>query len=157
MEEGGTSPEPVMGEIGRGIALGQSGDRAAARTLFAHVWDRIAAGDALQRCALAHSMADVQDDPEDELVWDLRALEAAEEVGDAATAAAGMTGGARALLPSLHLNLADVYRRLGDTHRAAEHAARGLAAVDVLPDDGYGRMVREGLERIEARLAAGQD
>jgi hypothetical protein len=50
-------------------------EREAARRLFADLWEEIGAGgDALHRCALAHSMADVQDDVREELVWDLRAF-----------------------------------------------------------------------------------
>lgn len=52
--------DEVMAGIGRGIELRMAGDHAAARALFAELWDRIGAtGDALHRCALAHSMADV--------------------------------------------------------------------------------------------------
>lgn len=32
------------------------------------------------------------------------------------------------------------------------HLRRGLAAADVLGDDGYGAMIRGGLTRLQARL-----
>jgi len=55
-----------------------SSDREGARGRLAALWDEIHAdGDALCRCTLAHYMADMQDDPREELLWDLRALEAA--------------------------------------------------------------------------------
>jgi hypothetical protein len=53
----------------------------------------------------------------------------------------------------LHLNLGEGYRKLGDGARAREHLDRGLAAVDTLPDDGYGRIIRGGLEGLAQRLA----
>ena len=55
--------------------------------------------------------------------------------------------------PSLHLNLADVYRRLGGGPQARRHLALAQAAVGALDDDGYGRMIREGIARCAARLA----
>ena len=73
-------PDVPMTRIGEGIALSQRGERDAARRLFTMVWADIGGedGDPLYRCALAHSMADVQDAAHDELVWDLRALAAAD-------------------------------------------------------------------------------
>lgn len=97
-------------------------------------------GDALHRCALAHWMADVQDDLRAELTWDLRALDAA--------------GSIEAFYPSLHLNLGEVYRKLGDRQKAAEHLALGRAGVNALDDDGYAKMIIQGLDGLEARLAA---
>jgi hypothetical protein len=64
-----TEPDPIMIGIGEGIAKSQAGDRARARSIFNAVWEQIGDdGDPLHRCALAHSMADVQDDPRQELV-----------------------------------------------------------------------------------------
>ncbi len=56
------------------MALSHAGERDAARGVFSAVWEEIGgeAGYPFHRCALAHAMADVQDDPADELVWDLR-------------------------------------------------------------------------------------
>lgn len=143
-----------MVRVGQAIETGQLGDRAGARLLLEAAWAEVgSAGDALHRCAIAHSMADVQDDAHDELVWDLRALEAAAGVSDERVEAAGMPGSARGLLPSLHLNLADVYRRLGEVERAREHVARGSEALDVLSDDGYRRMIAAALRRVEEGLA----
>jgi hypothetical protein len=49
------------------------GDREEARSRFTALWDEIGdEGDPLHHCTLAHFMADAQDDPEEELVWDLR-------------------------------------------------------------------------------------
>ncbi|MER6175187.1 hypothetical protein [Streptosporangium sp. NPDC001681] len=146
-------PDVTMAKIGQGMELGQSGERAAARRLFSELWQEIGAtGDPLHRCALAHSMADVQDDAHEELLWDLRALEAADLITDARARQAGVTGPASGFYPSLHLNLGDVYRRLGDLDRARDHLRRGRAAVDALGDDGYGQMIRQGLDRLADRL-----
>jgi len=57
-----TEADAVMVRIGEGIALREQGERVAARELFAEVWGEIGGdnGDLFHRCALAHSMADVQ-------------------------------------------------------------------------------------------------
>jgi hypothetical protein len=86
-------------------------------------------------------------------VWDLRALSAAEHISDHRAAEAGMTASVASLYPSLHLNLGECYRKLGQPEPAAEHLRRGLAAAGALTDDGYGRMVRGGLDRLAVRLA----
>lgn len=144
-----------MKRVGEGIELSQSGDREAARRLLADVWNEIGGerGDPLHRCALAHSMADVQDHVRDELLWDRRALAAADLVSDERAAAAGVTSPVAGFYPSLHLNLAECYRKLGDQEQARQHLAAGQAAVGVLPDDGYGRMISGGLQRLAERLA----
>jgi hypothetical protein len=64
---------------------------------------------------LAHYMADMQDDPHAELLWDRRALEAAAAIAGEA---------AREYYPSLYLNLAEDYRKLGDWNAARVHLAR---------------------------------
>lgn len=144
-----------MFEIGRGIGLAQSGDRDGARALFAALWTDLDEHDHLHRCAVAHSMADVQDAPRDALAWDLRALEAAESVTDADTARAGISGGRRALFPSLHLNLADLYVKLDEPDRARAHVARGFEVLEDLDANGYLDTIRSALERIAATLDPG--
>jgi tetratricopeptide (TPR) repeat protein len=146
-------PDAIMTRIGKGIELGQRGERDAARDIFSQAWDEIgSSGDALHRCALAHWMADVQDDVHEELVWDLRALEAADSVTDERAQQAGVTGSVSGFYPSLHLNLGEAYRKLGDHDRARDHLERGRAAVGALGDDGYGQMVKGGLDRLADRL-----
>ena len=148
-------PDTTMAEVGRGVALSHGGERDAARRVFETLWEDIGGedGDPLHRCAVAHAMADVQDDPADELTWDLRALAAADLISDGRATEVGMTAPAAALYPSLHLNLGECYRKLGQQEPAREHLRRGLAATSALPDDGYGRMVRAGLIRLSDRLA----
>jgi hypothetical protein len=146
-------PDETMTAIGRGIALSQRGEREAGKRSLTEIWAEIGAenGDPLHRCALAHAMADLQDDVREELVWDLRALEAAHLITDDRAARAGVIGAA-ALYPSLHLNLGDCYRRLGEVAAAGDHLRQGLAAAEALPDDGYARMVKGGLQRLGERL-----
>jgi len=146
-------PDATMKCIGEGIELSQRGERDAARRLFAQVWSDIGgeSGDPFHRCALAHWMADVQDDVQEELIWDLRALAAADLVTDERAALAGVMTPVAGFYPS-HLNLGEYYRKIGDLDRAREHHKQGLDAVVALGDDGYGRMIMGGLDWLGERL-----
>lgn len=55
-------------------------------------------------------------------------------------------------VPSLHLNLAEDHRTLGDLAQAREHIdlARDLSAV--LPEDPYDTMVHQAIARVSAAL-----
>jgi hypothetical protein len=101
-------------------------------------------------------MADVQDDPHEELTWDLRALAAADLITVERGAQAGLTSPVSGFYPSLHLNLGECCRKLGDLDRAREHLQRGQVAVSALGSDGYGLMIKGGLERL-ARVRPGDD
>ncbi|SDF41441.1 hypothetical protein SAMN05216553_101521 [Lentzea fradiae] len=144
-----------MTRIGEAVALHhQQGQREAAREQFARIWEDIGGeqGDPLHVCVLAHSMADVQDDVREELVWDLRALAAADSVSAESAARAGVTLPVAGLYPSLHLNVGECYRKLGDLARAREHLDLARETIGVLADDDYGRLVRGGLEDLERKL-----
>lgn len=94
-----SKPDSTMIRIGEGIELNHRGERAAARELFTQVWHEIGEdGDQLHQCALAHSMADVQEDVREELLWDLRALAAADGLTDERAARAGVTSPVAGLL-----------------------------------------------------------
>jgi hypothetical protein len=143
----------MLTQIGSAVELGQCGERPAARGVLATLWEQVGpAGDPLHRVAIAHAMADLQDDLQGELRWDLQALEAAGSVTDERAADAGSMSAA-ALYPSLHLNLAEDYRKLGDLWAAWRHVHLGFAVVSALGNDGYGRMIIGALERLAARLA----
>ncbi|OON77367.1 hypothetical protein [Streptomyces tsukubensis] len=145
--------DPMMTRIGQVIILQHAGDREEARNRFAALWAEIGdGGDPLHRCTLAHYMADTQDDPADELAWDLAALAAADSLPDDRLSARRRTLALRALAPSLHLNLAADYVKLGARDSALGHLHRARAATGFLTDDVYGAGVRAALDRMETRL-----
>ncbi|MFG2196546.1 hypothetical protein [Streptomyces sp. NPDC048639] len=151
-----------MTRIGQVVMLHRGGDRDEARSRFAALWEEIGEdGDPLHRCTLAHYMADTQDDPADELAWDVRALRAADSLPDAPTdtrvAAHGGAGhrrslALRAFYPSLHLNLAADYVKLGRHAAAKRELDRARARAGVLGDDDYGDGVRAAIARLGWRL-----
>ncbi len=147
------APDAVMTRIGQVVMLHHAGDREEARQRFLRLWAEIGEdGDPLHRCTLAHYMADTQDEPADELAWDLRALTAAEELADDRLAAQEGALAVRALYPSLHLNLAADYVKLGHGRAARTHLDRARVASESLADDGYGNGVRAAIGRLETRL-----
>ncbi|MEU0133301.1 hypothetical protein ABZ172_04560 [Streptomyces sp. NPDC006296] len=146
----------VMTRIGQAVMLLHAGDREEARNRFGILWSEIGErGDALHRCTLAHYMAGTQDDPGDGLAWDLRALTAAEGLTGAGTVPGAEhrdSTAVRALVPSLHLNLAGSYLKLQHFDAARIHLDRAWDAVDALEEDGYGGGVRAAIGRMELRL-----
>ncbi|MFC4013325.1 hypothetical protein ACFOY2_39285 [Nonomuraea purpurea] len=147
--------DPTMARIGQGVELHHhQGRREAARDLFAQIWDDIGGeqGEPLHVCVLAHSMADTQDDVHEELMWDLRALAAADRVTDEQVAQVGVALPVAGLYPSLHLNLSECYRKLGDLDRAREHLQQARAGIGALGDDEYGQLIKGGLEQLAEQL-----
>jgi hypothetical protein len=146
--------DPTLLRIGEVVQLGHGGDRETARRRFAEIWTEIGGeqGDPLQRCTLAHAMADMQDDVAEELVWDQRAMAAVDGITEERIAEAGVAIPVAGLYPSLHLNLSECYRKLGDLDRAREHLAQAEATIDALGDDAYGRLIRDGLDKVAELL-----
>jgi len=146
--------EPTLVRIGEAVQVGHRGDRAAARRLFEEIWTEIGGeqGDPLHVCTLAHSMADMQDDVHEELTWDLRALAAVDRLTDDRVARAGVPLTVAGLHPSLHLNLSECYRKLGDLDRARDHLRQARDTIGALGDDDYGRLIRQGLQQVEEHL-----
>jgi hypothetical protein len=145
--------DPVMARIAAAQQQALAGDTAGARAAFDGLWDELGPdGDPLHVVSLAHSMADLQDDPADELTWDQRALRAAGGLTDerARSYHAGLSAGG--MLPSLHLNLAADYARLGRLDEAREHLRTARDGVAGLPEGGYGQMIRAGIDRLAGEI-----
>ncbi|MGQ0680419.1 MAG: hypothetical protein ACT4OM_12320 [Actinomycetota bacterium] len=146
-----THHDPTLNRIKDAMRLFHRAERQEARSRLLTLWDELGEeSDEFHRCVLAHYMADTQDDPLEELAWDRRALEVAETVSrdrQDPTASA-----VRAFFPSLHLNLADGYRRMGDFDQARRHVEQGIQDSGVLSFDAYGQNVRAGLNRVEAQI-----
>ncbi|MCQ9134854.1 hypothetical protein [Streptomyces hilarionis] len=167
--QGRTTPDTLLTRIGQVVMLHHGGDREEARRRLLDLWTELGEeGDALHRCTLAHYLADTHDDPADELAWDLRALTAAQEhdgsAGERGRPGEEARGGAlarasceaRALFPSLHLNLAADYVKLGRPEAARSHVRRARRAAAALGDDSYGDGVRAAISRMELRLGEGE-
>lgn len=121
---------------------------AEGRRLLLELWGELGADKGYHQSVTAHYLADTETEVADELRWDLLALEAAESVDEGSPYAAAV----RMFFPSLHLNLADGYRRMGDFDKARYHSEEGMAAGGVLGLDHYGQTVRGGLVRVQTQI-----
>ena len=135
------------------VQVSMGGDRSKGRELLEACWAHTHSEDHAQRCVVAHYLADLQDDLDDEIRWDDAALSAYEHVSETGLAAVGIASAA-GLAPSLHLNLGDGYARRGDLSAARRELDAGLAFAAALGDGGYGTMIRKGLAGLAERLNA---
>ncbi|MFD4459923.1 hypothetical protein [Nocardia sp. NPDC058480] len=150
-----TTADPIMTRITQGVTDFRTGDADGARTTLLEVWADIGpAGDPLHRCALAHYLADVYDDPAEALVWDVRALDAADALTDTRLNDYHAGLQVAGFYPSLHLNLADNFRRLGAFPAATRHLEEARERLDILPDDDYGALIRRIVPEIALAIAS---
>ncbi|MFE9787209.1 hypothetical protein ACFYO7_17680 [Nocardia salmonicida] len=150
-----TTADPIMTRIIQGVSDFRTGDPDRARTTLLEVWADIGpAGDPLHRCTLAHYLADTYDDPAEALVWDVRALDAADTLTDTRLNDHHAGLQVAGFYPSLHLNLADNFRRLGAFPAATRHLEAARERLDILPDDDYGALIRGACTGVAAAIAA---
>lgn len=142
-------------DITAAISTALGGDREAGREDLLACWDTVSDGEHAKRCVLAHYLADLEGNLDNEITWDERALVAYQHVGESDLAPIGIPS-ANGLAPSLHLNLGDGYLRQGHLDRARSHLNAGLSTVHHLGGDGYGAMIRTGLKRLDARIATAE-
>ena len=134
------------------VAILQSGDRCAGKLELQRLWNDGFETDPYRRCIIAHFLADTEEDVAMELAWDIAALEAA--TGRAEGDADPLAPARASFLPSLHLNVGDAYRRIGNLEQARFHAKAGLRRASVLEENGYGSMIKTGLDRLHMRTEA---
>jgi hypothetical protein len=134
-------------------------DRAAGRQALIALWDALETGDAAARCILAHFLADAQDGLDDEIAWDETALAESAKISDDDLRAIQPTLHVAGFMSSLHVNLADGYRRLGRFEAARRHLESSLAGNGALtgdrPEDvAYRDMIVTGQQRVAAAIEA---
>ncbi|MCQ4211906.1 hypothetical protein [Streptomyces longispororuber] len=146
--------DPTMEAIGRAVVEGRTGDTLSARQQLLDLWAAIGVtGDPLHRCSLAHYLADLYEDPAQALAWDVRALDAADAVTDQRVQEHHAGVHVAGFYPSLHLNLADNYRRLGSFDAATEHINAAREHAPSLPDDAYGAFLRTVLDEVAEAIS----
>jgi hypothetical protein len=147
----GDAEPSLQARIRSAVRQRESGDVAGARASLEELLPAAEAGSTFDWLFFAHSYADVQHDAAQELRWDLAALDALDHTTEDDVAREGVPGGRAGLLPSLHLNVADVCRRLGDDEQAQRHYERGARHLAALDDDTYGESIREAFRRFGER------
>ncbi|XVX19219.1 hypothetical protein ACQP1U_12965 [Actinomycetota bacterium] len=139
-------------EILHAIQQSLAGRSTTARAALQACWDHTGEQDAAQRCVIAHYLADQQEALDDEIAWDETALSAFPGIADGDLAAIGVPSSA-AFEPSLRLNLGDGYRRAGRLEEARAQLELAQASAHLLPTEGYGAMIRGGIQKLSDRLS----
>jgi len=149
------SNDRVMDRINAAINTLHAGERAQAATSLASIYAEISdRGDPFHLCILSHFMADAQNDPERELEWDLRALEAAAKVTEQRAKDHHSSLSISSFYPSLHLNAGDAYLRLGMIEQARKHVLAAQACLTDVADTPLGDMTRAAIGRLADRVEA---
>lgn len=147
--------DDTMTAITRAVALGHEGQPDAARESLLSLWNSFGPqGDPLHRCTLAHYLADLHDDAAEALTWDIRALDAADALTNARAQEFDPALDVQGFYPSLHLNLADNYRRLSSFPAARRELAAARAKLHTLPETPYSTMIRTAVDEVEAAIQA---
>lgn len=137
-----TPDGPLVARIVAARTLADGGDYVAARAQLDALWDEVTlARDHFHACVVAHYRAHLEETLDGLLHWHVRALAAADAVGDERV---------RPFYPSLHGNLADTYLCLGDAAHARQHVEQARATEHLLAADGYGAMVHGLIARLDA-------
>jgi tetratricopeptide (TPR) repeat protein len=110
------------------------GNAAEAARLFYQAWDD--ATNDFEKFTAAHYVARHQNTVADKLKWDKTALSLALQLDDEKL---------KASYPSLYLNIAKCYEDLKDLDNAKKNYEVALSYTNLLPDDGYGRMIKSGI------------
>lgn len=149
-----TQQDETLARIKHAFRLYCRSEVGEGRRLLQELWGELGPDQAYHRSVTAHYLADTENDPEEELKWDLLALEAVQGAATEPDASKQdpYAAAIRVFLPSLHLNLADDYRRMGDFEKARHHAEQGMESGGVLGLDHYGQTVRGGLVRVQTQI-----
>ncbi|MGA8046614.1 MAG: hypothetical protein WCA30_10175 [Dermatophilaceae bacterium] len=137
--------------ITRAVGLALGGEKELGRDALSDCWTGTTDTDHAQRCVIAHYLADLQSSLEGEVAWDEAALAEFAHVTDEDLASVGILSAA-AMAPSLHLNLGDGYLRQGRLDAARAQLDAAMRARSALSSDGYGDLIRAGLDRLQQRL-----
>jgi tetratricopeptide (TPR) repeat protein len=118
-----------------GMDLEGEGKNEEAAKVFLQAWEQ-ADGDK-EKFTAAHYVARHQNSVADKLAWDEIALDLALKVKDDSVKGA---------YPSLYLNIAKGYEDLKEFDKAIKNYETALSYVDSLHEDGYGKMIKGGVE-----------
>jgi tetratricopeptide (TPR) repeat protein len=127
---------PIVKLCADGMMLEGEGKPAEAQALFTQAWEQ--ATNDFERFTTAHYVARHQADTANKLKWDQIAIELALKADDETL---------RQAYPSLYLNVAKGYEDLGQLQQALAHYTLAQTHAINLPDDGYGNMIRQGIQK----------
>ncbi len=135
------SNNKVIQLCAKGMEMETNQKPEEAQTLFLQAWNE--ATNDFEKFTAAHYVARHQKSIQDKLKWDEIALAFALKINDSS-----MT----ANYPSLYLNIAKCYEDLKDFGNAQKNYQVALSYADLLPDNGYGQIIKSGIKNGIQRL-----
>ncbi len=132
----------ILALCAQGMMLEGEGKNEEASRLFMQAWEE--AENDFEKFTAAHYVARHQPAVADKLQWDMTALEYARRVDSDVVSAT---------YPSLYLNIAKCYEDMNDRENAKSNYKLANSFVHLLPDDGYGNMIRNGVAQGMARVS----
>ena len=124
------------------MAMEEKGKSEEASKLFLLAWNE--ATNDFEKFIAAHYVARHQKNVSGKLKWLETALQFALKINNDSVKAA---------FPSLYLNIAKCYEELKDFDNARKNYQSALYFAGLLPDDGYGKMIKggimNGIERVK--------
>ena len=118
----------------KGMESEGHGHLTEASNRFNEAWN-LASTD-FEKFTAAHYVARHQKSICDKLAWDEKALQHALKIEDETV---------KGTLPSLYLNVGKCYEDLSDFENAKSNYRAAFSFTHLLPDDGYGKMIRTGI------------
>ncbi|WP_208394822.1 hypothetical protein [Mucilaginibacter gilvus] len=118
----------------KGMQAEAEGNIAEATDCFKKAWE--AATNDFERFTAAHYRARNQPDPQVTLQWNLAALKYADAI---------KSDELKTHYPSLYLNIGKSYETLNDLPSAAKYYQLASESAVHLPDNGYGKMLKAGI------------
>jgi tetratricopeptide (TPR) repeat protein len=124
-----------------GMNFEAQGQTEKAKQLFQQAWD--SSSNDFEKFTSAHYVARHQKSSADKLKWDETALNLALKIKDE---------NMKQHYPSLYLNIAKCYEDLKDIDNARKNYQSALSFANLLPDDGYGKMIKSGINNGIERI-----
>jgi len=124
----------------QGMDMEGKGDSKEASKIFLQAWNE--ATNDFEKFTAAHYVARHQKTVTDKLKWDKTALQLALKINDDTI---------KGTYPSLYLNIAKCHEDLNDFNNAKKNYKMALSFIDLLPDNGYGNMIKDGIMNGIAR------
>ena len=125
----------IVNLCSEGLVLEGQGLKKEAFRLFQQAWNE--ASNDFEKFTSAHYVARHQENIKDKLKWDETALNLALKINDE---------NVKGALPSLYLNIGKCYEELNDIQNAKINYELALSFCNLLPEDGYGNLIKGGIE-----------
>ena len=146
-----TIVDDLMEKLQSIIQISQSGDSKKARILFDEIIPSLG-NDPLHNCIFAHYMADVQEEFEKELYWDLKSLECLDNLTDERLKQFNSNLNQKGFYASIYLNIAEDYKKNDMIKNSNKYIKLAEESIGELKEDGYGNMIKHGIERIKEKI-----